>query len=149
MDHVLGTPQFAVFTIVLVLEALKTLFLGTATALTRGRLQKFVNQEDANWLGGEAVEIDHPDVARVIRAQRNNIENLLPFFIAGSLYLVSGASALVGMTYFVAFFVGRTAHTFAYLGKRAMLRRNTYSVAWLSIVAMSLHAGFVIVSGIY
>ncbi len=149
MDNAMNTPLFAVFTVVLVLETLKTLFLGTATALMRGKLQKFINQEDADWLGGEAVEIDHPDAARVFRAQRNNLENLLPFFIAGCLYLVSGANALVGIGYFVAFFVGRTLHTYAYLGKRAMMRRNVYSLAWLAIIAMSLHAGFVIVRGAF
>lgn len=148
MNDVLHTPLFAVFTVVLVLEILKTLFLGTATALTRGRLQKFINKEDADWLGGEAVEFDHPDAARVFRAQRNNLENLLPFFIAGCLYLLSGANTLVGMGYFVAFFIGRTLHTYAYLGERAMLRRNTYSLAWLAIIAMSLHAGFVILLGV-
>ncbi len=149
MNEILTTPLFVVFTTVLVVETLKTLFLGTATALTRGKLQKFINQEDADWLGGEAVEIDHPDAARVFRAQRNNLENLLPFFIAGCLYLVSGANALVGIGYFVAFFVGRTLHTYAYLGKRAMMRRNVYSLAWLAIIAMSLHAGFVIVRGAF
>ncbi len=148
VNNVVNTPLFAVFTVVLVLETLKTLFLGTATALSRGKLQKFINKEDADWLGGEAVETDHPDTARVFRAQRNNLENLLPFFIAGCLYLLSGASPMVGMGYFVAFFIGRTLHTYAYLGKRAMLRRNTYSLAWLAIIAMCLHAGFVIVRGV-
>lgn len=145
MNNILGTPLFAVFAVVLVVETIKTLFLGTATALTRRKLHKFINPEDAAMLGGEAVEIDHPDAARVFRAQRNNLENLLPFLIAGSLYLVSGANHLVGMAYFVAFFVGRTLHTYAYLGKRAMMRRNVYSLAWLAIIAMSVHAGFVIV----
>ncbi len=147
MDNILTTPLFAVFAVVLVLETLKTLALGTATALTRGKLQKFINPEDAAWLGGEAVEADHPDAARVFRAQRNNLENLLPFFIAGSLYLVSGANPLLGMGYVVAFFIGRMFHTYAYLGKRAMMRRNVYSIAWLAITAMSLHAGVVIVRG--
>ena len=145
MNDVLNTPLFAVFTVVLVLETLKTLILGTATVLTRGKLRIFNNQEDADWLGGEAVEIDHPDAARVFRAHRNNLENLLPFFVAGWLYLSSGASPFVGMAYFVAFFIGRSLHTYAYLGKRAMMRRNAYSLAWLAIVAMSLHAGFVVV----
>ena len=144
MNELLTTPLVAVFTAVLVVETLKTLLLGTATALTRGRVQKFINQEDADWLGGEAVEIDHPDAARLFRAQRNNIENLLPFFIAGSLYLASGASPMVGIGYMTVFFIGRTLHTFAYLGKRAMMRRNSYALAWLAIIATSLHAGIMI-----
>ena len=82
MIEIVGTALFAVFSTVLVLETLKTLVLGTATSLTRKKLQKYINAEDAKWLGGDAVESDHPDAARVFRAQRNNLENLLPFFIA-------------------------------------------------------------------
>lgn len=147
MDTIVNSPLFAIFGTVLVIETIKTLFLGTATAFTRGKLQKFLNQEDADWLGGVAVEIDDPSPARLMRAHRNNVENLLPFFIAGSLYLISGANAMAGIAYMVAFLIGRTAHTYAYLGKRAMLRRNTYSLAWLAIIAMTLHAGVVIVRG--
>ena len=136
----LGTPLFAVFASVLVLETLKTLFLGTATAFTRGRLKKFLNQEDAGWLGGEAVEIDDPRPARLMRAHRNNLENLLPFFIVGSLFVASGANAVAGMAYFTLFFLGRAAHTFAYLNMHAKLRRNAYSLAWLAIIATAVHA---------
>lgn len=145
MEHLVYTPLFALFAIVLILETVKTLFLGTATAVARGRLKTFINQEDADWLGGDAVAVDHPDAARIFRAQRNSLENLLPFLIAGGLYLLSGANAVTGMGYFVAFFVGRTLHTYAYLGKRAMMRRNAYSLAWLAVIAMSVHAGIVIV----
>jgi len=69
-----------------------------------------------------------------MRAHRNSLDNLLPFFIAGSLLLVSSASSTAGMTDFIAFFVGRTAHTYA------------YSLAWLAIIAMTQHAGVVIVA---
>lgn len=147
MENFIDTPLFAPFAMVLLLESLKTLCLGTATALMRGKVGKFINQEDADWLGGEAVLTDHPDAARVFRAQRNNLENLLPFLIAGGMYIASGANQPVGLGYILTFFAGRTLHTFAYLNKRAALRRSAYTLAWLSTIAMSIHAGFVIVRG--
>lgn len=147
MDEALNSPMFAVFTVVLVLETLKTLFLGTATAYSRLAPKQFLNQEDADWLGGKAVTVGHPTTARLMRAHRNNIENLLPFFIFGCLYVVSGASAMAGMIYFVAFLIARSAHTFAYLTKRPMLRRNMYSMAWLAILATGGQAAFAILRG--
>lgn len=140
-----NSPIFAVFTTILVVETLKTLLLGTATAFNRGKLQKFMNQEDADWLGGIAIEVDDPIPGRLMRAHRNNLENLLPFFIGGLLYVIASANSVAGTVYMVAFLVGRTTHTYAYLSKRAMLRRNAYTLAWLAIIAMTLHAGLVIV----
>lgn len=144
----LNTSLFIVFASILALETLKTLLLGTATAFTRGQLKKFLNPEDAEWLGGEAIEIDAPGPARLMRAHRNNLENLLPFFIAGSLFILSGANAMAGMAYFALFFLGRTAHTYAYLNKRAALRRNTYSIAWLAIIGTIAHAMIAIISAV-
>lgn len=145
MNQIIGTPLFTVFALVLIAESLKTLFLGTATAYTRGRLKLFLNQEDADWLGGRAVDVEHPTPGRLFRAHRNNLENLLPFIALGGLYAVSGASATAGMVYFIGFFVARAGHTVAYLGKRATLRRNCYSLAWLLLILTGLHGGVAIV----
>lgn len=144
MIESISSPLFAVFTVVLVLESIKTLFLGTATAYSRTAPKQFLNKEDADWLGGEAVTVDHPVPARFMRAHRNNLENLLPFFILGWLFGVSGANASAGLVYFVAFFLARSTHTFAYLSKRPMLRRNAYVVAWLALIVMGGHAAYAI-----
>ena len=149
MNEALTTQLFALFSVVLMLETLKTLFLGTATSLTRKKLQKYINEEDALWLGGDAVTADHPDAARLFRAQRNNIENLLPFVIVASLYVISGANAEAGTVYFTTFLTARFLHTYAYLNKSAMLRRNAYALAWLAVIATGLHAEFVILRGVF
>jgi len=146
MNDILSTQLFAVFSIVLIAETLKTLFLGTATALSRLGPMQFLNQEDADWLGGKAVELDHPTPARIMRAHRNNLENLLPFFIVSSIFVLSNSNSTAGIIYFSTFFIARLAHTFAYIRKMPMLRRNMYSLAWLAIIVTGLHAGFSIVS---
>lgn len=144
MIELINSPLFAVFAAVLIAETLKTLALGTATAYSRLDPKQFLNQEDADWLGGKAVAVDHPTPARLMRAHRNNLENLLPFAILGGLFLISGANAIAGALYFGSFFLARSAHTFAYLSKRPALRRNMYSLAWLSMVVMAIHAAVVI-----
>lgn len=149
MSGVLNTPLFAVFAAVLIVESLKTLILGSATAFSRLGPKQFLNPEDAKWLGGEAVSVDHPTPARFMRAHRNNLENLLPFSILGALFLMSGASSAAGMVYFGSFFIARVGHTFAYLSKRPALRRNVYSIAWLAMIAMGIHAAVVILSGLF
>ena len=145
MSTITASPAFAAFAAVLIVEVLKTLFLGMATPLARLKHKAWINQEDADWLGGKVVELDHPDAARRLRVHRNNLENLVPFFIVGCLFLWSGASATLGLVYFGAFLLGRLAHTYAYLGKKAMLRRNAYTLGFVSVVAMGVHTAVVLV----
>jgi uncharacterized membrane protein YecN with MAPEG domain len=128
------------YSAVLVLSILKASALSVATASRRGALKKFINEEDAAWLGGAHVEVDDPGVQRVFRAHRNELENLVLFTPAGALYLLSGASAIAGVVYSAAYLLGRSAHTYAYLSKNASMRRNGYTIAWLVIIVMSIHA---------
>jgi uncharacterized MAPEG superfamily protein len=129
---------FAVFALTAIILSLKALFLGAATAATRGRLKSFLNAEDAAWLSGAHVDPDPEIVARIGRAHRNDLENLLLFAVCGLVYVLARGSALAGFIYCGAFLVARTLHTIAYLGRRPMLRRNAYTVGFLVIVA-SLH----------
>lgn len=138
-----GSTLLAVFAIVCALLVLKAQILGAATAATRGKLKKFINQEDAAWLGGEHVNPDDERVQRIFRAHRNDLENLLPFFMGGTLYLVSGAATTAGTAYFGLFLLARYAHTYAYLKQRAKLRRNAFTVGWLVTIVMSVHAAWV------
>lgn len=94
---------FAAFAIVCALLVLKAQILGAATAATRGKLKQFLNAEDAAWLGGAHANPDGERVHRIFRTHRNDLENLLPFFISGSLYVVSGGSVAFGAAYSVSF----------------------------------------------
>jgi uncharacterized MAPEG superfamily protein len=136
-----GTLLF-VLAVVCSLLVLKAQVLGAATAAVRGKLKKFINPEDAAWLGGELVNTDDERVQRIFRAHRNDLENLLPFFVGATLYIFSGATPTAGAAYFGVFLLARFAHTFAYLGKKARLRRDAFTVGWLVTVVMSLHAAW-------
>lgn len=133
---------FAIFAVVCTLLVLKAQIIGAATAATRGKLKKFLNPEDAAWLGGAHVAPDDERVQRIFRTHRNDLENLLPFFISGMLYLMSGGSVMFGAAYFGIFLIARYAYSYAYLASKPMLRRNTYAVAWLVTIMMGIHAAW-------
>ncbi len=137
---------FTVFGLVTLALSLKALMLGVATAATRGRLKQFLNAEDAQWLGGAHVNPDPEQVARIGRAHRNDLENLLLFAICGALYVVSGASQLAGLAYCGLFLLARLLHTFAYLTRRPLLRRNAYTLGFLVIAVMSVHGAGALIS---
>jgi uncharacterized MAPEG superfamily protein len=136
---------FTVFGLVVLILGLKALLLGAATAATRGRIRQFLNVEDAEWLKGVHVSPDAEPIARIGRAHRNDLENLLLFASAGALYVASGASQLAGLVYCGLFLAARLLHTFAYLAARPQFRRNAYTVGFLVIAVMSIHAGAALV----
>lgn len=142
MSSLSDSALLSVFAIVCALLVLKAQVLGAATAATRAKLKKFINPEDAVRLGGERVNPDDERVQRIFRAHRNDLENLLPFFVGGTLYILSGAATTGGMAYFGVFVLARYAHTFAYLRQKARLRRDAFTLGWLVTIVMSLHAAW-------
>ena len=48
------------------------------------------------------------------RAHLNDLENILPFFVCGLLYVMTGPSAFLAINLFRAFAVARIVHTLVY-----------------------------------
>ncbi|RYC14007.1 MAPEG family protein [Ciceribacter ferrooxidans] len=138
-------PLLTIFGLAVLFLGLKALVLGAATAATRGRIKQFINAEDAAWLKGTHVELDSEAVARIGRAHRNDLENLLVFAIAGAIYLAAGASEIAGIIYSGFYVVARLLHTFAYLSGRPLLRRNAYTLGFFVIAVMAVHAAVVLI----
>lgn len=90
MEAIMIKPETLVLVLVLVIESLKALLLGMFTALNRGKIGKFINKEDAEWLGGEVVSLDAPEPSRFFRAQRNALENLLTFSVLACCFILIG-----------------------------------------------------------
>ena len=134
------------YTSTAVLLILKASVLAAATASKRGSLKLFINEEDAEWLKGRYVAGDDERVHRLFRAHRNDLENLLLFFAAGSLYLASGAATIPGVVYCVVFALARFTHTYAYLTRKARLRRDAFTLGWLVNIVMSVHALIAVVA---
>ena len=147
MDAIMSKPEAVVLVLVLVVESLKALTLGTLTALKRGKIGKFINAEDANWLGGDVVSYDAPEPSRLFRAHRNALENLLPFSVLACSYILAGGNGLAGIIYFIVFSLSRIAHSYAYLACKPMMRRNAYSIGWLVQIILALHVTTVVILG--
>lgn len=54
--------------------------------------------------------------------------------------MLSDASAIVVYAYFGVFLLARFAHTFAYLSRRARMRRDAFTIAWLLNLIIGVHA---------
>ncbi|KAM3966746.1 microsomal glutathione S-transferase 1 [Aphomia sociella] len=93
--------------------ALKTLGVAILTSRARYSKKVFANEEDAKLKNG-VVKFDDPDVERVRRAHRNDLENIPVFWVLGGLYLTTGPAAATATTLFRAYTAGRILHTIVY-----------------------------------
>ncbi|XP_058062539.1 microsomal glutathione S-transferase 1-like [Anopheles bellator] len=88
---------------------LKMLTMSLLTGLQRGKKKVFSNPEDVR--PGGKVAYNDPDVERVRRAHRNDMENILPFFAVGFLYMFTGPSVTVAVNLFRLVAAARVGHT--------------------------------------
>jgi glutathione S-transferase len=131
-----------VFIVCCAFVSLQMIALGFATPLLRQRRNLWLNEEDAKRFSGTVADVEHRDVARVIRVHRNQVENFIPFFALGLLWITIGASPNLGASLFVAFALSRTAHSIFYLARMGRLRTASHTVSFLVLVIL---AGGVIV----
>ncbi|XP_034118534.1 microsomal glutathione S-transferase 1 isoform X1 [Drosophila albomicans] len=92
---------------------LKMFGMSLLTGLWRFITLTFANPEDL-MSPKLKVKFDDPNVERVRRAHRNDLENILPFFIVGLLYTLTNPSAFIAINLFRAVGISRIAHTLVY-----------------------------------
>jgi uncharacterized MAPEG superfamily protein len=148
MEAIMMKPEMVVLVLVLVVESLKALLLGMFTALMRGKTGKFINKEDAEWLGGEVLSADAPEAGRFFRAQRNALENLLTFTVLAFCFILVEGSGLAAIVYFIIFSLSRLLHCYAYLACKAMMRRNAYSIGFFIQILLALHIATIVILGV-
>ncbi|XP_035913941.1 microsomal glutathione S-transferase 1-like isoform X2 [Anopheles stephensi] len=94
---------------------MKMLLMSPLTSLTRVRKMAFANPEDASAVSKKLKpKLDDPDVERVRRAHLNDLENILPFFVIGFLYLLTNPAPFLAINLFRAVAVSRILHTLVY-----------------------------------
>ncbi|XP_039961975.1 microsomal glutathione S-transferase 1-like [Bactrocera tryoni] len=92
---------------------LKMLFMSLLTGFMRFRTMTFINEEDI--LNKRLkVKYNDPDVERARRAHRNDLENIMPFFTIGFLYVLLDPSATLAINLFRAVGISRILHTCVY-----------------------------------
>uniref|UniRef100_A0A240PKK9 Microsomal glutathione S-transferase 1 n=1 Tax=Anopheles atroparvus TaxID=41427 RepID=A0A240PKK9_ANOAO len=94
----------------------KMLVMSMLTGRQRFRKKVFANEEDlASAKKKDAVpKFDDPDVERVRRAHRNDLENILPFFTMGLLYMLTNPEPFIAINLFRAVAASRILHTIVY-----------------------------------
>ncbi len=139
MQSLLDNPAFPPYAIAASIVAVHMLLLALWTGTVRVRSKAYVNPEDAKLSNAENVEVDHPDVQRVKRAHQNLIENAVPFFAVGLLYVLTNGSRTGALAYFGTFVAARVLHSLFYLWGRQPFRTLMFAVGVLATLGMAVH----------
>ncbi|XP_046629274.1 microsomal glutathione S-transferase 1-like [Neodiprion virginianus] len=93
---------------------LKILAMAVLTGRQRMRKKVFANPEDAARDKKAKIAFDDPDVERVRRAHLNDLENVVPWFIATWIWLGTGPSTWLAGLLIRVFVLSRILHTVVY-----------------------------------
>jgi glutathione S-transferase len=134
-----GSAAFQTFALCSAILALKMLASAAWTATRRGSTSGYINPEDTRLAkeGTEAVQTETPEVARALRIQRNDLENIPMFWVIGLLYVLMGASSLGAAVYCWTFTIARVAHTFVYWRQMQPARALLWLLGVLCLVGMA------------
>jgi len=136
----MGTPTFDTYALVSALLAIHLLLLAGWTGATRTRAKRYLNAEDHVVIkGGAQAPDEDPGVLRVKRAHANALENAVPFFVVGALYVATGGSKLGVQAYCYTFLAARVLHSIFYLAGKQPFRTLSFAVGAFSILGMAVH----------
>jgi glutathione S-transferase len=140
MQPLHDNPALHLYALCSAILAAQLLLLAFWTGTVRAMSKTFVNPEDAPLnKGGKQVEQDDPKVLRVKRVHQNALENAVPFFVVGLLYVLSGPTKLGVQAYFITFTAARLLHTFFYLFGKQPFRTMMFAIGALATLGMAVH----------
>lgn len=132
----LSLPGFRLYALCVIVLILKMNATGIFTAMTRARLKVALNAEDAARFGAQLTTAEHPDVDRVLRAHRNDLENIPSFFLLGLIAVMVGAPVLGMQITFIAFTAARVVHTVSYVKAMQPWRSMSFGIGTLANLAL-------------
>jgi len=136
-DEWLATTSAAVFSSCSAVLCLEMCGFAVATATLRQARNVWLNEEDAKRFAGTVADFEDRDVARLLRVHRNQIENCVPFFVLGFLWVLSGIGGSLAVALFLAFTVSRALHPVFYLTGRGRLRTASFTVSFVVNVILA------------
>jgi len=141
MNPLSGNEAFASYAVCSGILVIKMIASALYTGAQRSKVKGYVNPEDARVAGGgaEAAPEEKPAVARALRIQRNDLENIPAFFAIGLVYVLSGASGFGAAAYCWTFTLARVAHTVAYARGIQPARAILFGVAALANLGMAVN----------
>ncbi|KAE8573641.1 microsomal glutathione S-transferase 1 [Halyomorpha halys] len=110
----LDNPAFRAYIFYNSILILKMLCMAPLTARLRMAKKIFLSPEDTKLLKGAKHGIEDPDIERVRRAHRNDMENILIYFVASYCYLLTNPGTTLAIMLMRLFTIARVAHTFVY-----------------------------------
>jgi uncharacterized MAPEG superfamily protein len=134
MTSLAAQPAFVAYAITLIVLCLNMLLLWAYSGAVRGKAKATLNEEDAKT--NKLVEIEAPEVARVLRAHTNATANIVPFLFLGLVYVLAGGSVTSAEGIFGVFTFARIAHSFAYLGGKQPWRSIFFGIGALTTLVL-------------
>jgi uncharacterized MAPEG superfamily protein len=134
MTSLAAQPAFVAYVVTLIVLCLNMLLLWAYSGAVRGKVKATTNQEDAN--GNKLVDVEPPEVARVLRAHTNATASIVPFLLLGLTFVLAGGSLVAAEVVFGVFTVARLAHSFAYLGGKQPWRSIFFGLGGLATLAL-------------
>ncbi|XP_037938156.1 microsomal glutathione S-transferase 1-like [Teleopsis dalmanni] len=110
----LDNPVFCCYLFWTSILILKMLMMSILTAMQRIGTKTFANPEDLKMRTTDEVKFNDPNVERVRRAHRNDMENILPLLIMTLIYIATGPNATLARILFRIAAVSRIVHTLVY-----------------------------------
>jgi prostaglandin-E synthase 1 len=138
METITAQNAFLPYALATIVLSLNMLGLWVKSGFVRAKTKTVMNQEDAASVarGSSLVERDPPEVARVLRAHRNAVDNIIPFLVLGLVFVALGGSALV-MWIVAAAFVGfRIAHSVSYVTEKQPYRSLSFVAGLLTTLVL-------------
>lgn len=126
--------------------ALKMLVLGSLTSRQRLRRRVYASPEDYATRGHEQKAGRDEEVERYRRAHRNDLENILPFFVVGAVYAATDPSDLGAWLCLPGFALARLLHTIFYLRSAMPHRTLAFAYGYVVTLWMIGSAGWSLVS---
>jgi prostaglandin-E synthase 1 len=112
----LNHPAFGLYAVCAALLVFKMIIVGHVTAGIRIMRSALLNPEDIKAFRreGHAATVENPDVARGLRAHRNDLESTLPFLAIGWVYLALDPPVDLAKGLFVVFTISRILYSIFY-----------------------------------
>src|SRR5262249_34791919 len=133
-----SNAAFTAYALTALVLSINMMLLWFMSGAARGKTKAVPNPEDAHQLikGAQVTQIDPPEVARVLRAHRNAVDNIMPFLFLGLIYVMLGAPALTAQLIFGVFTGARILHSIVYLAGKQPWRSIAYAVSVLAMAAL-------------
>jgi len=138
MPEPLADPNVRLLALVDLLLVLKMIALGNYTSFLRLRRRVYATPEDYALRAATPAARADEDIERVRRAHRNDLENILPFFVVSFLYVLTRPSYAAAATYLWGFLAARVLHSIFYIRRAQPHRTIAFAVGAVLMFVMLL-----------